>query len=128
MLMTDVMLRLEPDQAHARIVRDQLRSWAEIERLSEDGCDNAIFVASELFSNAVTAADPGTLIDVRVTHIGDTVKVAVENNGPEFDPTLLVMPQPTDERGRGIAIARLLGVLSVSRVGRMTCVTVMLAD
>jgi anti-sigma regulatory factor (Ser/Thr protein kinase) len=126
--MTDLTLRLDGDQGQARIVRDHIRNWAATERLSEDGSGNAIFVASELFSNAVTAAESGTQIDVRLTHVHQTVEVVVENTGPAFDPALLEMPAPTDSRGRGIALARLLGALTVSHADGRTGVRVVLND
>jgi anti-sigma regulatory factor (Ser/Thr protein kinase) len=126
--MTDLTLRLEGDQTQAKIVRNLIRHWAIEEQLSETGCNDAIFVASELFSNAVSAAEPGTLINVKLSHANDRVEVSVQNVGPPFQPASLDMPPPHGVRGRGLALTRLLGTVSINRRDGCTIVSVLLDD
>jgi anti-sigma regulatory factor (Ser/Thr protein kinase) len=66
---------------------------------------DAMLVASELVSNAIRHASPlanDTML-VRWRREGDDLVVAVCDGGGAGDP-VLVVADPTDERGRGLAI------------------------
>jgi anti-sigma regulatory factor (Ser/Thr protein kinase) len=123
----DLLLSLPRDDAQARYMRDQIRMWSAAVGLTELQLEDALLVASELLSNAVRAAEPGTIIDVRLEYAVTGVCVRVENTGAGFDVEALPVPSRQRHGGRGIAIMRALGAVTVDQVANHTTVTVNLA-
>lgn len=81
----------------------------ELTDLDHTVTDDIVLVVSELASNAVSAADPGTAIYVDVERGTDSVTVAVENMGPPLDRDVpMELPAGSALRGRGLAIVSLL--------------------
>lgn len=123
--MTDLQLTVPADNTHAQLVRTAIRSWSVEENLSTNTIDDALLVASELFSNAVRAS-VGSCIDVAVRTDDDSVVIETANTGPGFDPTSVPPPDADRPGGRGLAISRALGSLVVEQAGSTTIVRVAL--
>lgn len=109
--------RLELSQA-----REAIRAWvAEEDNVSEETLDDILLVATELLSNARTAADEGSTIEIVCAAQRGRVEVAVTNSGPLFShrPT---MPADVSTRGRGLAIVAAIADLSLddSQAGSVT--------
>ena len=153
--MTELHVTLPPDDANGAVLRERIRDWCRAEAVRSEACDDAELVASELFSNAVRATvragngdRPGATgdpIDVRIRRIADQladpfdgragpdgrvdrVEISARNVGEAFDPRDFPPPSATRPGGRGLMIARALGVLSVAHSGRHTTVRVALHD
>lgn len=93
--------------------RAAIRSWVVAEDgLNEALLDDVLLVATELLSNAKTAARPGSTITLGCSAEGGRVEVAVTNAGPLFSHRP-VMPAPGSQRGRGLAIVAAIADLSV---------------
>ena len=123
--MTDLELTVPADNSQAMMVRNAIRSWSIEEHLSVATIDDALLVASELFSNAVRAS-VGSRIDVAIRASEDTIVIETANAGPGFDPAALPAPDPDRPGGRGIAISQALGALVVEQTGSTTVVRVAL--
>jgi anti-sigma regulatory factor (Ser/Thr protein kinase) len=83
-----------------------------------------VLVASELAGNAIrhTASGQGGTFAVRVTWVGDTALVAVDDAGGPGEPRVIDSPQ--SEGGRGLLVVQELSVrMSVSGTdtGRQVC-------
>jgi anti-sigma regulatory factor (Ser/Thr protein kinase) len=123
----DFLVTLPHDHALARQLRAEIREWFRLEDLPDLLREDTLLVASELFSNAVGAAIPQSEIDVRITRQVDGLSVTLRNMGPGFDGELT--PPPTVlPGGRGIAIARALGSLTVAQHLGYTTVSVLLPN
>ncbi len=109
--------------------RDVVRVLGE-HGMSDDLCDTAALVVSELASNAIEAA-PGRDYTVRVGLGADgEVEIMVRNHSQaEFPGSAGSLPPPWAPRGRGLAIVEALSTdLEVDRVdGDLVVVTVRLA-
>jgi anti-sigma regulatory factor (Ser/Thr protein kinase) len=121
----DLLLSLPCDDTQARYLRDQIRLWNDDVHLAEPQLEDVLLVASELLSNAVRAAPHETMIDVRVAYSSSGVSVQTTNTGSGFD---LDAPPASRQQhgGRGIAIMRALGTVTVEQVSDQTVVTVAL--
>lgn len=124
--MNDLFLSLPRDDRQAGYLREQIRIWSTLVRLSRQQLDDLLLVASELLSNAVRAADADSVIDVCVEWSETGVSVRVGNRGPGFDLESLPEPSRTRHGGRGIAIMRALGTVTVKHVVHQTVVNVAL--
>jgi anti-sigma regulatory factor (Ser/Thr protein kinase) len=122
----DLLLSLPRDDRQARYLRDQIRRWSPGVGLTDPQLEDALLVASELLSNAVRAAEPDTTIDFQLANSTTGVSVRMENTGPGFDVDALPAPSRQRHGGRGIAIMRALGALTVNQVADQTIVTVLL--
>ena len=123
--MTDLLLTVPPENNQAHLVRSAIRRWSSDHDVPEWIIDDALLVASELFSNAVRAS-AGSRIDISVRAITDAVVVETSNIGPGFDPTSIPAPSYNRPGGRGIAISKALGSLVVEQSGSRTTVRVAL--
>ena len=123
--MTDLLLTVPPENNQACLVRSAIRRWSSDEHVPEWIIDDALLVASELFSNAVRAS-AGSRIDISVRASTDAVIVETSNTGPGFDPTAIPAPSYDRPGGRGIAISKALGSLVVEQSGSRTTVRVAL--
>lgn len=124
--MNDLFLSLPRDDRQAGYLREQIRIWSSVAGLSRQQLDDVLLVASELLSNAVRAADADSTIDVFVAWSTSGVSIRVGNTGPDFDLESLPEPSRTRHGGRGIAIMRALGAVTVKHVTDQTVVTVAL--
>ncbi|MFN3216247.1 MAG: ATP-binding protein [Acidimicrobiales bacterium] len=92
------------------IMRRRLDRFLEAAEVPGAGRHGAALIATELFTNAIEHGDAD---EVRVVvEIDDHITLAVSHpsrNG-EPVPLLTVMPPPTSERGRGLAIVNRLAV------------------
>lgn len=126
--MADLLLTFPLDDGQARLLRGEIREWCAGQGISQPLCEDVSLLASELFSNAVRASTGASSIDVRVALGPGALTVAVRNFGAGFDLASLPGPGPTRSGGRGIAIARLLGSVTVDQAGELTTVSVVLDD
>jgi anti-sigma regulatory factor (Ser/Thr protein kinase) len=122
----DLLLSLTCDDKQARYLREQIRKWGARESLTNLQVDDLMLVASELLSNAVRASDAETCIDVVVSNSPAGVSVRMQNTGLGFDVDSLPAPSLRSFGGRGIAIMRALGAVSVEQDSGETVVTVAL--
>ncbi len=101
------------DASQNRYVRDVVRAVADGMGLPEHLVHDAVLAASELFANAVREARPATTVRVRLVPRAGALEVRVTNEGPGF--RLGDVPDPVRNRpgGRGLAIARALGPVTV---------------
>lgn len=115
------MLRLPPTNNNAFRLRAAIRSWSDKEHLPEDVQNDALLVATELFTNAVRSTQGDGDVRVNVRHRETIVVVSISNVGPAFDLASLPKTTTTSICGRGLAISGVLGRLRVShRVNRTT--------
>ena len=100
---------ISPSAAELVDLRHQVRGDAVVRRLSPAAKDDLILLLSELATNAIEAARPGSPVTVEVSWQPASVTVAVENFGTPFRlPARPRLPDSTDMRGRGLAIAAAL--------------------
>jgi anti-sigma regulatory factor (Ser/Thr protein kinase) len=77
--------------------------------VSKSDAANALLVVSELVSNAVQAAEPGSLIGLEIFRAGDQVRIAVTNVGAFALASAQLVPSSADNsRGRGLGIVQML--------------------
>jgi anti-sigma regulatory factor (Ser/Thr protein kinase) len=122
----DLHLQLSPDYRQGAAMRAAIHQWCAADSVSEELADNIVLIASELFTNAVKATTDGSLIRASVERNDAGVLITVANCGPGFDPSLLAVPSPEVAGGRGIAISKAIGKVSVSQEQSTTIVTVAL--
>jgi anti-sigma regulatory factor (Ser/Thr protein kinase) len=121
-----VHLDLEPDHHENAVARRIARAALEQDHATGDQIDDAVLITSELFTNAVHATVDDEQVSVSVTLSDDDIVVRVSNRGPTFD--LPSTPaQPTDEGGRGLEMARLIGETTISHEEGITTVSVDIA-
>lgn len=77
-------LTLPCDDRQAGLLRVRIRQWCERAHLGAEIREDALIIASELFSNAVRAAATATTVGVLLIHERETVTVYVANSGPPF--------------------------------------------
>ncbi|WP_230396643.1 ATP-binding protein [Streptomyces blattellae] len=80
-----------------RRVRELLTAWG----VCSETCDNAVLVASELLTNALTHS-AGSQIVCRVRVIADRLRVEVEDQYRGPTRPALRQPGPYDQGGRGL--------------------------
>ena len=119
-------LTLPCDDRQAGLLRVRIRDWCGRAHLGADLREDALIIASELFSNAVRAAATATTVGVLLIHERDTVTVSVANSGPPFALADIAPPSAHRAGGRGIAIARTLGAVFVEHSNGITVVRVVL--
>jgi Histidine kinase-like ATPase domain len=141
-------IRLPADHECAKDLRAVFASFLRDEGVDSSGCDDALLVATELFSNAVNASAPDNTILclVRIINVrslspfnrrGKTrtnllyssstrLVIEVKNVGKKFSIGLAAPPSLIRFGGRGIAIARALGTVSVHHGDGVTTVSVTL--
>ena len=121
-------LTVPADHAECAGVRTELRSWWPSNSPRADHLDDALLIATELVSNAVAAVDRRGAdrphISMRAEHLPNGFSIEVRNEGPGFDPDALPTPSDDQACGRGIALARALGQLTVDQSGTVTSVRV----
>lgn len=114
--------------SEARRLRADIRTWCAAVAADDDATDDILLVADELFANAVTATSTEHPIDVRLTsHVTcnrPRVVVEVANEGTGLDESVLPGARPGEPGGRGLEIARTLGVLRIVQHGFTTTVSV----
>lgn len=108
--MTDVArFTINPSAAELIDLRHHVRADAVLDRLPFRLLEDVILLLSELATNAIEAARPGSPVTVEVTREPAAVTVAVENFGPPFLlPLHPELPGSGEMRGRGLAIAAAL--------------------
>jgi len=94
-----------------RQIRRWVRDAAQRCGLTGTAVDDLVLVASELVANAVEASRSGHRIAVELrVDDDDATTLVVENVGPAFARKRRSgLPDPSSERGRGLAIVELLG-------------------
>jgi len=123
----DLLLHLSCDDAEAAGLRSRMRRWMTGAGVPPgDASDDALLVASELFSNAVRASSGMSGVDVRLHLEPGGLLLEVANMGAGFDPDGVMAPVADRPGGRGIAIAKTLGRLSIDQKGGRTSVSVLL--
>ena len=80
-------------------------------------------VTSELVTNAVEASTGSDAVAISMELSDDEVSVSVANQGDAFEPNLKAS-DPEDHRGRGLAIARAIGDLTIEHEDGTTTVSV----
>ncbi len=118
-------LMLRWPRAHVKLseARAELRTWLDREDyvLGPTSLDDILLVATELLSNARTAAVPGSEVVLACDVRHGRVEISVRNEGAAFShrPT---MPIERSPRGRGLAIIASLADLSVDSVSDLVTV------
>lgn len=121
---TDLRIELPSNNDQSTVLRERLRAWCALHNCSRDLSDDVQLVASELFSNAVRATTDGSPVAMVVTLRGEWLDLEMINQGPRFDPDSLPVALPDGRGGRGIAIARAVGEMTVTHNGGLTTVRV----
>ena len=124
MPVADLELQLPPNHDQSRLLRARIREWCSVEGYPDLYADDVVLVASELFSNAVTATLGDASITVGLARHSDGAVVRMMNEGKGFDPGSLPAPHPDRAGGRGIWLAKALGTLGVTQRQTKTIVTV----
>ena len=96
-----------------------------VQGLGEDVRSDLILILSEAVSNAVVAAPPGSRIDVDIRLDEGVLVVEVSNEGTAEVRIPSDLPGPSEPRGRGLTIVRVLGgEISSTAVGGRTTVRI----
>ncbi len=118
---TDLNVTFAADITLASDLRALLRTWCANHTISDDEAGDALLVSTELFTNAVNAANPGSSVVVSVGLRSDAMILSMSNMGQPFE--LASLPAPSIDRpgGRGLMITQAVGTVSVShRMGTTT--------
>lgn len=127
MAVADLALAVPADLTECANVREAVRRWWVGDASTDEQLNDALLVATELFSNAANAAKHSgstSLIHLRAEHRATGIVIEVQNEGPGFNPDTLGAAKPDQRNGRGIAIAKALGQLTVAQRGALTLVRV----
>lgn len=122
--MANLSLTFPPNDQYGRTLRSEVRAWCATQEISPELCEDTLLTVSELFSNAARASVAEHEVLVRVAANGNGLTIEVENTGPGFDLAALPTPSPTQRGGRGVAIAKVFGTVSVEQLGLQTTVSV----
>lgn len=117
----DLNVTFAADITHAPDLRALLRTWCAGHSISGDEAGDALLVGTELFTNAVDAATPGSSVVVAVGLRDDAMILSMANTGEPFE--LASLPAPSIHRpgGRGLMITQAIGSVSIShRMGTTT--------
>lgn len=118
-------LRWTADRLELREARARISDWLD----GHARLDDALLVATELLTNARTASAPRDAeITLRASCADDGITFSVSNTGPSLWSTERPMPDHTQPRGRGLAIASALGDTAVHNGDGRVTVTAHLAD
>ncbi len=123
----DVLWSAPAGTADLADVRETVRRWLDP---AEVRLDDVLLVVTELVTNARTACDEDGIVVLRgqvVTGPERSVVIEVENPGEPFSH-VPDMPEPSEVRGRGLAMTALLSDLSVFSTGSGTVVRASFGD
>ena len=119
----DLRLTLTADHAHGSRLRALLCTWCAGNGVGGDESGDALLVSSELFSNAVAAADVGSSVFISASLRSDAMVLSVSNSGQPFELESVSLSSIDRLGGRGLMIVQAVGVVSVSHHGGMTTVS-----
>lgn len=119
---TNLNASFPADNAHAFDLRQLLRGWCTLHHVPSEACDDVLLVATELFTNGVSAARPGSVVAVSVA-LQDAMILTVANDGTPFEIESLSPPSVDQVGGRGLLITQAIGTLSVSHDAGTTTVS-----
>ena len=103
--MSPLSLTLPCDDRQAGLLRVRIRQWCERAHLGAEIREDALIIASELFSNAVRAATIATTVGVLLVHERDTVTVSMANSGPPFALADIAPPRAPIEPEAGASLS-----------------------
>ena len=118
-----VRLEVQPNVREGAVARRIARAALQDHHANADEAADVELVTSELVTNAVEASTGSGAVSFSMELSDDDVRVSVANHGDDFEPNLKAS-KPTDVRGRGLAIARSIGDLSIEHDDGTTTVSV----
>lgn len=111
---TDLNVAFPAADTHAFELRRLLRGWCSTHNISGDTADDALLVSTELFTNAVKAAQIGSSVEFSIALQKRMIVFAVSNVGKPFELESLPLPSIERPGGRGLVITRAIGTLNVT--------------
>ena len=118
-----VRLEVQPNVREGAVARRIATAALQDDHANADEAADVELVTSELVTNAVEASTGSGAVSFSMELSDDDVRVSVANHGDDFEPNLKAS-KPTDVRGRGLAIARSIGDLSIEHDDGTTTVSV----
>ena len=111
MATSDAVLHLEiPPQAHlSRLVRERVVAFAAKHGVDDDDLSNFLTALGEAVANAIEHAGTIEPISIECRLATDSITAVVEDNGvgfPRPPESVVELPEPTAERGRGLPLMR----------------------
>ena len=118
-----VSIEVQPTAREGSVARRIASAALQDDHANADEVADVELVTSELVANAVEASNGNEALSISMELNDDDVRVSVANRGEDFEPSDKAS-QPTDIRGRGLAIARAIGDLTVAHDDGTTTVSV----
>ena len=118
-----VTLEVQPNVREGAVARRIASAALQDDHANADEVADVELVTSELVTNAVEASTGSDALSFSLELSDDDVRVSVANNGDDFEANLKAS-KPDDVRGRGLAIARAIGDLSITHDDGTTTVAV----
>lgn len=106
---------MRPEVEELGALLDRLEGFAEAAELSPRATQHLALVTEELAANVAMHARGASLLRVDLRREGDSVRLVVEDDGPEFDPFSAAEPDTAAD-----VETRDVGGLGVHFVRRMT--------
>lgn len=129
---TELALRMPPETEAVPEMLDRIEAYAETVELGPRVTQRLALLCEELVTNVATHAQGASFVSLRIWRAGDAVWLAVEDDGPAFDPLAQAAPDTelgVEEReigGLGIhfvrSLVRQLDYLRQDGVNRLTAV------
>jgi anti-sigma regulatory factor (Ser/Thr protein kinase) len=98
-------LTLDPEPTSPRRARRFIRDFCVATDLSNDLCETAALLTSELVTNAVRYGGSRAVLDAQAP--GGVLRVSVQDDNPDL-PEVGLVPDVTEESGRGVLLVSAL--------------------
>jgi anti-sigma regulatory factor (Ser/Thr protein kinase) len=121
-----VKLEVQPNVREGAVARRVALAAMKDDHASQGEVADVELVTSELVTNAVEASRGGDTVSFSMELSDGNVRVSVTNRGLGFEPKLAAT-NPEDIRGRGLAIVKSIGDLTVEHDEGTTTVSVDIA-
>jgi anti-sigma regulatory factor (Ser/Thr protein kinase) len=117
-----VKLELQPNHREGAVARRIASAVLQDDHANAKEVADVELATSELVTNAVEASTGSEALSISIELSDDDVRVSVTNQGEEFEPTLS-KSKADDIRGRGLAIVRAIGDLTIEHDDGATTVS-----
>ncbi len=118
-----VKLEVQPNIREGAVARRIASAALQDDHANAEEIADVELVTSELVTNAVEASTGSGAVAVSMELSDDDVRVSVANQGDAFEPNLKASDRE-DRRGRGLAIVRAIGDLTIEHEDGTTTVSV----